>query len=93
MDEGQLVLPSGMSYRVLVLPLMETMTPALLRKIRDLVEAGATVIGSRPRKSPSLSDYPRCDEEVQRLAAYLWGPDSSGTDQPAERRVGRGPSN
>jgi hypothetical protein len=89
-DEGQLVLPGGTKYRVLVLPMMETMTPALLNKIRDLVEAGATVIGSRPRKSPSLSDYPRCDEDIQRLATYLWGPDSSGTDQSAERRVGKG---
>ena len=89
-DEGQLVLPSGMKYRVLVLPMMETMTPALLSKIRDLVETGATVIGPRPRKSPSLSDYPACDTEVQRLAVQLWGPDSPDADQPAERQVGKG---
>jgi hypothetical protein len=48
----------------------------LLRKVRDLVEAGATVIGPRPVKSPSLSDYPECDADVQRLAAKLW--DSTG---------------
>ena len=30
---GRLVLPSGMSYRVLVLPDVETMTPKLLRKV------------------------------------------------------------
>jgi len=34
---GRLVLPDGMSYRVLVLPERETMTPALLRKIKELV--------------------------------------------------------
>jgi hypothetical protein len=70
---GQLVLPDGMSYRLLVLPEMETMTPELLGKIRDLVKAGATVIGSPPQKSPSLVDYPRCDAEVKRLAAEIWG--------------------
>ena len=86
----RLVLPSGATYRVLVLPQMETMTPALLRKIRELVKAGVTVIGPRPLKSPSLSDYPRCDQEVQRLAAELWGPISSALNQPAERRVGKG---
>jgi len=86
----QLVLPSGATYRVLVLPEMETMTPALLRKVRDLVKAGATVIGPRPLKSPSLSDYPRCDQEVQRLAAELWGPGSPAGDHAAERKVGRG---
>jgi len=87
---GRLVLPSGATYRVLVLPQMETMTPALLRKIRDLVKAGATVIGPRPTKSPSLSDYPSCDQEVQQLAAELWGSVSSASKQSAERRVGKG---
>ena len=38
--DGRLVLPDGMSYRVLVLPQVETMTPRLLRKIKELVEAG-----------------------------------------------------
>jgi hypothetical protein len=70
---GKLVLPGGTSYRVLVLPEMETMTPELLAKIRDLVKAGAAVIGSRPQKSPSLVNYPRCDAEVKRLADEIWG--------------------
>jgi hypothetical protein len=70
---GRIVLPDGMSYRLLVLPQVTTMTPPLLRKIRELVEAGATVVGPRPMKSPSLSDYPKCDEEVKRLADELWG--------------------
>ncbi len=71
--DGRIVLPDGMSYRLLVLPQATTMTPALLRKIKDLVEAGATVLGPRPVKSPSLSDYPKCDEEVKQLADELWG--------------------
>lgn len=70
---GQLVLPDGMTYRVLVLPERETMTPGLLRKVRELVAAGATVIGPRPSKSPSLSGFPECDAEVQRIAEELWG--------------------
>ena len=51
---GRLVLPDGMSYRVLVLPSVTTMTPALLHKIEELVEAGATVVAPRPpRKAPA----------------------------------------
>ena len=42
--DGRIVLPDGMSYRVLVLPQVETMTPALLGKIKELVAAGATVV-------------------------------------------------
>jgi hypothetical protein len=71
--DGRIVFPDGMSYRVLVLPERDTMTPALLRKVRDLVAAGATVVGPPPRKSPSLSGYPACDAEVGRLAAGIWG--------------------
>jgi hypothetical protein len=76
-----------MSYRLLMLPNASTMTPKLLRKVHQLVKAGATVIGPRPEKSPSLSGYPHCDVEVARLARDLWGEKSS----PAgERNFGRG---
>ena len=74
-QDGLIVLPDGMSYRVLVLPEAETMTPTLLRKIRDLVRDGATVIGAGkmpPRKAPGLSDFPHCDQEVAELARDLW---------------------
>ncbi|MBU6399703.1 MAG: hypothetical protein KGS61_05245, partial [Verrucomicrobia bacterium] len=70
--DGRLVLPDGMSYRVLVLPDVRTITPPLLRKIKALVDAGATVLGPKPVRSPSLSDYPRCDDDIKLLAAELW---------------------
>ena len=72
--DGRLVLPDGMSYRLLELPENVTlMTPALVRKIKELVAAGAAVSGPRPTASPSLADYPECDAEVARLAAEVWG--------------------
>jgi len=70
--DGLIAFPGGTSYRVLVLPHVETLTPGLLTKIRDLVKAGATVVGNPPLKSPSLSGYPACDEEVQTIAKDLW---------------------
>lgn len=72
-SDGRLVLPSGMSYRLLVLPPGRTMTPALLAKLKELVLAGATVVGPPPTASPSLADYPKCDDQVRQLAAELWG--------------------
>jgi len=70
-EDGLLTLPHGTTYRVLVLPPQETMRPAVLRKIVKLVEAGATVLGPLPTRSPSLTDYPRCDREVKALANRL----------------------
>ena len=86
--DGRLEFPGGASYRVLVLPDRETMTPALLAKVRDLVAAGATAIGPPPRRSPSLSGYPDCDAEVARLAAEVWG-DCDGVNV-TENACGRG---
>ena len=88
-EDGRLILPDGMRYRLLVLPAVETMTPRLLRRIKELVEAGATVVGAPPVKSPSLMGFPGCDDEVKRLAAELFGPDAPG-EALVERRLGKG---
>jgi len=92
--DGRLVLPDGMSYRVLVLPETPTMTPALLRKVEELVKAGATVVGPPPLKSPSLSGYPGCDAAVKKLAAEMWragwegiGSDGKNVGRSSARRV------
>ena len=86
--DGRLVLPSGMSYRLLVLPSGRSMTPALAAKIKDLVSEGATVVGPPPLGSPSLADYPGCDHEVKRIAAEVWG-DCDG-ESLTENRYGKG---
>ncbi|HZZ45178.1 MAG TPA: glycosyl hydrolase [Tepidisphaeraceae bacterium] len=87
-NHHMLTLPSGMSYRVLVLPDTDKMTPEVARKIRDLVAAGATVIGPRPMTSPSLTGYPDCDAEVAKISQEVWG-DCDGR-QVTERRFGKG---
>ena len=86
--DGRIELPDGMSYRALVLPASQTITPRLLAGVAKLVEAGATVIGSPPLASPSLADYPQCDEQVRKLAEKLWG-DCDGK-QVIEHRLGQG---
>jgi len=71
----------GTSYRLLVLPEKETMRPEVLRKIQALVAAGGTVLGLAPTKSPSLENYPQCDQEVAELAKALWGNGKIRTDK------------
>lgn len=85
---GRLTLPHGTTYEALVLPQLDTMRPEVLRKISDLVKAGATVVGTPPARSPSMQNYPRCDAEVKELAAALWG--SADTATPGERTFGKG---
>jgi hypothetical protein len=71
--DGDLLLPSGMRYRVLVLPETDQITPRVLIKIRQLVADGATVIGPKPVRSPSLVGYPAVDDEVAKVANEIWG--------------------
>ncbi len=74
-EDGRMVLPDGMSYRVLVLPPnIDRMRPELLRKIRELVAGGVTLVGPKPAGSPSLQGgHPNADLEVQALAHEIWG--------------------
>lgn len=72
-QNGRLVLPDGLNYRLLVLPKQETMRPELLEKIKELVLEGAVILGPAPKYSPSLRDFPEADTRVQQLAAELWG--------------------
>jgi hypothetical protein len=87
--DGLIAFPGGSSYRLLVLPQVETMTPGLLAKIRDLVKTGATIVGVPPVKSPSLTGYPACDGEVQALAEDLWG-SLDAPQTPTKRSYGKG---
>jgi len=72
-ENGKIIFPGASSYEIMVLPNFETMTPELLKRITLLVEKGATIIASPPVKSPSLSNYPECDQEVKGLSKKLWG--------------------
>ncbi|MCP4783246.1 MAG: hypothetical protein GY878_06820 [Fuerstiella sp.] len=71
--EGRLVLPSGASYRYLLLPGTDRMTVPMARKIKELADAGARLIGnSRPVGSPSLMGYPQNDTEIETIASAVW---------------------
>ena len=98
---GRFVLPDGTSYRLLVLPDENTMRPAVLRKLRELIDAGGQLLGPEPTRSPSLQDYPACDKEVRRLGQRTVGrrprdarhqpPDCTGSASYAARLNGSGP--
>jgi hypothetical protein len=79
---GLLTTSTGMNYRLLALDANSRHMPlAVLRRMRDLVNAGAAVAGPKPIDSPSLSDD---QAQFLTIADELWG---SGT---GERAVGKG---
>jgi hypothetical protein len=70
---GRLVLPSGMSYRILVLPEIPAMSPETLTEIGRLANEGATIIGRvKPESAQGLRKYPESDGIVKKLADEVW---------------------
>lgn len=68
--DGQLVTPSGMSYRVLHLDSnARKMSLPVLRKIARLVKAGATISGVKPERLASRTDSA---EEFKQLIREIW---------------------
>lgn len=70
--QQQLVLPDGMRYRLLVLPDTTRMPVEVIRKIRQLVRDGATIVGHKPEQDPGLKNYPNCDSTVKTIAQEVW---------------------
>ena len=87
-ENGRIVLPDGLSYAVLSLPEKSFMPVEVIRKIKSLVEAGATVIGPRPTYDPGLLNYPQCDDTVKAIANQLWGSINGTTI--TDHRFGKG---
>jgi hypothetical protein len=79
-QDGRIVLPDGMSYRVLVLRDHHAISLPVLRKVKQLVEAGATVVGPKPTQAMSLPDS---DAEVKQIADALWDHGRIITDKTA----------
>lgn len=85
---GRIVLPDGMSYAVMVLPERRDMNLDVLRKLQQMVQAGATIIGPKPTRTGTLQGYPNRDGRVARLADKLWG-DCDG-QSAKKHRYGKG---
>ncbi|KQS30617.1 glycosyl hydrolase [Dyadobacter sp. Leaf189] len=85
--DGKLVLPHGVSYRVLALPDHKTLSLAALTKVEALVKAGATIIGNKTVTTASLVKYPASEQSLKKIADALWGTENQAT---GSRKVGKG---
>lgn len=87
--DGRIVFPSGASYRIMVLPNYKTMTPVMLAKIEELVDAGAVLVGMPPEHTPGLEGYPEAETELLDKAAKIWG-DAANASGLVSRKFGKG---
>jgi hypothetical protein len=80
--EGRIVLPNGNSFAALILDPGQAIRPEALLKIKELVKAGAILIGDPPPgHSPSMEHYPEADVQLQNTIDELWNRKNTGVGQ------------
>jgi hypothetical protein len=83
--DGNVVVPSGLEYKVLALPRSKMLSLEALRKVRSLLKSGATIIGSRPERLVSLKGGEDAQKEFKKILDELWGQEEKG-----EKKYGKG---
>ncbi len=87
MEKGKVVVPGGVKYRVLVLPSHKVLSLAVLEKLEELVQEGATVLGYKPESAVSLVGGIQEQKQFQKLANKIWGKEAN---EEGEKKYGKG---
>ena len=72
-ENGRVVLPDGMNYRILSLDDQKDISLPVLKKIEQLVKQGVILVGSPPERASGLVGYPGSDQELKAVVKRLWG--------------------
>lgn len=83
--DGKAGIPGGPQYELITISHGGTMSLERLEKLRDLVKAGASLLGEPPLATPGLRDARRADAALRELAVEIWG-----RDHESDRRLGNG---
>lgn len=78
--DGRLVLPDGMSYRIMVIPSRTEISLPVLRKLKEFSDAGVTIVGPKSKTASGLAGATDADAEVQALAEAIWGAGGRGVE-------------
>ena len=87
-ENGKIVLPDGMSYRLMMLAPEKSIDLDVLKKVESLVNAGMTVVAPRPEKPTGLTGFPENDKELRTISDKLWG--NIDGKHITENKVGKG---
>lgn len=72
-DNGDLVTPEGLRYRILWLPDVPRMRPETLEKLYALIQEGATVVGEAPFGLATLSGGKEAQKRFDKAVKNIWG--------------------
>ncbi|MCK4990388.1 MAG: glycoside hydrolase, partial [Bacteroidales bacterium] len=86
-EDGKIVVPGGVEYRVLVLPDHRVLSLAVLEKMEELVQDGATILGHKPEKQISLVGGKEAQISFRALSDKIFGEVST---ESGEKNYGQG---
>lgn len=72
-DNGELVTPEGLRYRVLWLPDVPRMRPETIEKLYALIQQGATVVGEAQFGLATLSGGKEAQKRFDKAVKNIWG--------------------
>ena len=84
-NDGKIVVPGGIEYRILVLPVHKHLSEAVLKKVEELLKQGAHIIGNKPEGLVSLVGGEQ--QQFNKLADTIWG---KSVAEKGEQKYGKG---
>lgn len=85
--EGKIHVENSGDYRIIYLRDAESMLLSTAKKLKELVENGAVILGDKPKDSPSLMDNGNALNELLSIANTLWDDTPSGVKQFGKGKV------
>ncbi|MFD2144986.1 glycosyl hydrolase [Mucilaginibacter antarcticus] len=84
-NNGALVTPEGIQYKVLWLPETTHMLPQTLEKLAALIRSGATIVGNAPKSIVTLSGGANAQARFNSAVKSIWSANAKGL-----RQIGKG---
>jgi hypothetical protein len=85
--DGDILVPGGIRYPLLVLPDHKVLSLAALEKVATLLRQGATIVGGKPERLVSLVGGKSAQVRFKELADSIWG---SSPDPLGRKKSGKG---
>lgn len=85
-EDGKIVTPEGISYRMIWIPENKRMLPETLERILMLLEKGAAIAADRPRSIATLSGGIDADKRFNEAVNAIWG----DTEGKGVAEIGKG---
>lgn len=77
-ENGEIVTPEGLRYRMMWIPDTKRMLPETLEKLQQMIEQGAVVVADAPKSVATLRDKDNAEKRFAAAVSAIWGNAKAG---------------